>query len=95
MISTISYYVETKGITLPDGTVFGAGKREAFRTVRETGIAGFTVYEVFGTDLVNVFGSGVNVDWGKMRDAINERIAYQNSLGNKVFLRGGEEITEI
>lgn len=94
MINSISYFVETKGITLPNGTVFGAGKEEKYRTVSESGLTGFVVYEVFGKDLVNVFGSGIRVGWKEMRDALNERIAYQNSIGNKVLLCG-EEITEI
>lgn len=94
MISTISFYVESKGIQLPDGSTFGAETKEMFRTVSETGIAGFLVYEVLGSDVVNVFGSGVRVDWKKMKTALNERIAYQISIGNKV-LCGGQEITEV
>ena len=94
MASTVSYFVKSVGITLPDGSVFGAETREAFRVVKETGIHGFKVFEMIGTQMVNVFGSGNYVEWEDMKNAINERISYQISIGNKV-LRGGEEITEV
>lgn len=94
MMNVTSYYAKSEGIRLPDGTVFGAEEREAFRIVAESGIPGFLVYEVFGKDVVNIFGAGIRVDWKTMRDAINKRIAYQISIGNKV-LRGGKEIMEV
>ena len=94
MINTTSYYVKSEGIKLPDGTVFGAGTTEAFRVVDEYGETGFHVYEVFGTQMVNIFGDGVAVTWRQMRDALNERIAYQTSIGNTV-LRCGKVIMEV
>lgn len=94
MASNVSYFVKSAGITLPDGSVFGAETREAFRVVHETGMDGYKVFEMIGTQMVNVFGSGNYVEWKDMKNAINERIAYQISIGNKVF-RGGEEITEV
>ena len=94
MTKTLSLYVKCKGITLPDGTVFGKETKEAFRLVNDSDIHGFLVYEVYGKQLVNIFGDGVRVDWKEMKKAIDERIAYQNSLGNKV-LNGTKEITEL
>lgn len=94
MTSTISYFVNSNGIQLPDGSIFGAETKEMFRTVSETGISGILVYEVIGSDLVNVFGSGIRVSWKEMKKALDERISYQIGIGNKV-LRGGEEIAEI
>ena len=94
MASNVSYFVKSAGITLSDGSVFGAETREAFRVVKETGIHGFKVFEMIGTQMVNVFGNGKYVEWQEMKNAINERITYQISIGNKVF-RGSEEITEV
>lgn len=94
MINTVNYYVESKGIKLPDGTIFGAEKIKKFKTVSETGIPGFLVYEVIGKSIVNMFGSGVRVSWKEMEKALNEEITYQISIGNKVF-RAGQEITRI
>ena len=93
MINTISIYVKSEGIKLPDGSVFGAETCEKYRIVSESGLFGYTVYEVFGSDLLNIFGSGERVTWREMKKAMNERIAYQNSIGNKV-VRNGVEITE-
>ena len=94
MIHTLSLYVKCEGITLPDGTVFGRETKEAFRLVDESGMPGFLVYEVYGKQVVNVFGDGVRVGWKEMKKAIDERIAYQIRIGNKV-LNGMKEITEL
>lgn len=95
MTQVTKYFVRTPGIALPDGSVFGAGTQEAFLVVGETGQPGFLVYEVIGGNaFVNIFGSGNRVSWRQMKQAIDERIAYQIGIGNKV-LRGGKEITEV
>jgi len=94
MIRNTNYYLKTQGIELPDGTTWGAGTELAYRVESETGLPGFLVYEVHGSYTANRFGSGTRVQWEQMRDALNEWIAYQNSIGNKV-IRGGEEISEI
>ena len=93
MINTISIYVKSEGITLPDGSVFGSETCEKFRIVSESGIFGYLVYEVIGNDVLNIFGAGNRVAWREMKKAIDEQISYQISIGNKV-LRAGIEINE-
>lgn len=94
MMNVIRFFVEVKGVVLPDGTVWGGGTEEKIRVVSESGVVGFVVYDVIGEKTVNAFGSGVRVDWKEMKEKVNEMISYQISIGNKV-LRGGQEITEI
>lgn len=94
MVNTLRYYVKSEGIKLPDGTIFGAETNEIIRVVSESGIRGFLVYEVFGNDVVNIFGDGSRVEWLKMKNAVNDRISYQISIGNKVYL-DDREVTEV
>lgn len=83
MNTSTSYYVETKGIQLPDGTTWGACKEEKLRVVSEEMRPNlFLVYEIFGNDML---GEGKYCGWREMREKVAEFVNYQLSIGNKVY----------
>ena len=88
MASVIHYFVESKGIKLPDGTVWGAETKEMLQVVDGT-VNRFRVFDVVGKNRIEKH-QGKNLDWKEMREQVLEFVNRQFSLGNRVFDNNGE-----
>jgi hypothetical protein len=86
----MKYTVETKGIQLPDGTVWGAGRFVGLRVVDDHFRPNrFHVYEVIGGNMIEKV-SGAAWEWKEMRELVSEFVNRQLDLGNRVFDDNGE-----
>lgn len=86
----MTYKFETKGVKLPDGTIWGAGKFVGLRVVGDHFRPNrFHVYEVVGNNEIEKV-SGAAWDWKEMRKLVSEFVNRHLSLGNRVFDDNGE-----
>ena len=87
MMSTISFFVESAGIKLPDGTVFGGGidlKYLITDGAKGSGTAyPFVIYHVIGKDTIRI---GDPKNYREMREWVHEQVAHYESCGMKLWV---------
>jgi hypothetical protein len=86
----MKYMVQTSGIQLPDGTIWGAETKEALQVVDDHFRPNrFHVYEVIGSKRIEKV-PGAAWEWREMRELVAEFVNYQLGIGNRVFDEIGE-----
>lgn len=84
MADSIHFFVESEGITLPDGTVFGGGCEYAYMiTHKEDYTDTFRIYQVIGGRYVRVSDP---MRYKAMKTWVDDQIDHYNSCGMKFYV---------
>lgn len=91
MTSAMYFFIESEGIRLPDGTVFGAGITHEYDVLKgENRPDMFTAYQYIGKQRVSVF-NGVNLNYRQMRTWVHDEVRYYEAHGMKLWMADRSE----
>lgn len=91
MVSSIYLFVESEGIKLPDGTVWGGGYELKYQITRsESRPDMFKIYEYIGTHRVAKFNSD-NLEYKQMREFVHGEARYYETAGMNVWAANHSE----
>lgn len=91
MTTATYFFVESEGIKLPDGTVWGGGKELKFQIMRgESRPDMFTIYEYIGKHRVAKFNHD-NLDYKAMKAFVTAELHYYESVGMKFWAANHSE----
>ena len=86
MVSATNFFVESEGIKLPDGTVFGAGVTHEYDILKgENRPNAFTIYQYIGKQRIPVTGNE-NWTYHQMREWVHEQVRHYESCGMKFWM---------
>lgn len=84
MTSTMHFFVESEGIELPDGTIFGGGCEHAYSISHgEDATDTFKIYQIIGGSYVRIADP---MRYKEMKEWVIEQILYYNSNGMKFWI---------
>ena len=84
MTSTMHFFVESEGIRLPDGSVFGGGCNYAFLISHgEDETDTFRIYQVIGGKYVRISDP---MRYSQMKTWVLDQIHHYNSCGMKFWI---------
>lgn len=85
MTSATYIYLESEGLMLPDGTVFGGGVELKFQIMKgESRPNAFTIYEFIGGIRVAKFNHD-NLGYREMVDWLHSEVEYYETAGMKLW----------
>lgn len=84
MTSSMHFFVESEGITLPNGIVFGGGCEYKYLISHgECGMDAFKIYQVVDGKYIRI---SEPIRYKEMKAWVDEQIAHYNSCGMKLWL---------
>lgn len=85
MTSVICFFVESEGILLPDGSVFGAGVSHEYDVMKGENVVNlFTIYQYIGKKRVSITGNE-NWSYKQMREWVHEQARHYTSCGMRFW----------
>lgn len=91
MATAMNFFVESEGIKLPDGSVFGAGVTHEYDVLRsENRPDAFTVYQYIGKERIPVT-ENTNWTYRQMREWVHEQVQHYESCGMKLWIADHSE----
>lgn len=84
MASATHFFVESEGIKLPDGTIFGGGFNYAYLISHgEDETDTFKIYQVIGRKYVRISDP---MRYREMKAWVDDQISHYNSCGMKLWI---------
>lgn len=91
MTTSTYFFVESAGVKLPDGSVWGGGIELKYQIMRgESRPDMFTIYEYIGHNRVAKFNHD-NLDYKAMRCFVIEELHYYGSVDMKLWVANHSE----